>query len=287
MSTQYSAAPARRRRFRRGSFGLRACALSVPLWVCVSSIVLAQVAEPVLDLCGCAAVPPCPKDETGWLVLDTNANCSYGHFLASDESTWPPGTTYNEFGSSYLRIRQPESGVMVFDSFTFDSDPGPPIKDRLLFQPNANRTALTLLVKGDVQLGTTPNAWVMPVWAGHGLDGADGGAGGIGGHGGFAGGQGKITFRNGDKYEGEFEKGWAQGTGKYMYTDGRIYQGEVSYNRIEGRGVCTWPDGRRYEGEYVKNYKEGHGIYYWPDGSKYDGQWKEGKQHGAGTFTNE
>ena len=39
-------------------------------------------------------------------------------------------------------------------------------------------------------------------------------------------GVGKMTYDNGDMYEGEWEKGVRQGTGKMIYANGETYEGE-------------------------------------------------------------
>ena len=52
------------------------------------------------DVCGCEGSP------------------SLGDFDSTDESTWPPGTSWSGSNSPYIGIPLPEDGVLVFDSFS-------------------------------------------------------------------------------------------------------------------------------------------------------------------------
>lgn len=101
---------------------------------------------------------------------------------------------------------------------------------------------------------------------------------------------GHGTFRAGGAlagmvYEGQFLNDKMHGTGSCVFADGRKYEGEWVEGHIEGRGVMTWKNGSTYDGEYVKDTKHGQGIFTWPDGRKHDGEWRDGKQEGIGVAT--
>lgn len=74
-------------------------------------------------------------------------------------------------------------------------------------------------------------------------------------------GYGEYTFENGEKYEGEFEKGLRNGSGEYHYSDGSIYRGEwlndkkmgfgsYKYGNIEING--QWEDDKFISGFAIK-----------------------------------
>lgn len=101
---------------------------------------------------------------------------------------------------------------------------------------------------------------------------------------------GHGTFRAGGAlagmvYEGQFFHDKMHGEGRCVFADGRKYEGQWSEGHIEGTGKMTWPNGSEYFGEYVKDTKHGQGTFKWPDGRKHEGEWKDGKQEGLGVAT--
>jgi hypothetical protein len=94
-------------------------------------------------------------------------------------------------------------------------------------------------------------------------------------------GKGKLSFKNGDKYEGYFVNGNMEGKGVYYYTQDHLnrekYEGDFIKNKKEGRGVLSYNCStgfcyERYEGEFKNDKIEGKGIYYYPNGDKYEGE---------------
>ena len=119
---------------------------------------------------------------------------------------------------------------------------------------------------------------------------------------------GKVTYPNGDKYEGEFSNGKRSGHGNYLHTNGDKYVGDHKNDNPHGKGTYTWVggevyvgdykngvaegkgtlkfvDGDTYEGEFKQDKKHGFGTYQYADGSKYVGEYKFGEMHGQGTYT--
>ena len=41
------------------------------------------------------------------------------------------------------------------------------------------------------------------------------------------------------------------GYGVYTWKNGRKFEGNFEYNKRSGRGIQTWPDGRVYDGEWL------------------------------------
>ena len=98
-------------------------------------------------------------------------------------------------------------------------------------------------------------------------------------------GQGVITFKNGEKWDGEFKDGEPyNGYGVYVYHDGEKYVGEWKNGKRNGQGTFTFPDGSKYIGEFKDNEYNGQGTYTWSDGAKYIGEYKDGKQNGKGVL---
>ena len=68
---------------------------------------------------------------------------------------------------------------------------------------------------------------------------------------GKADGRGKLSFANGDVYEGEFKAGRMEGYGKMLYADGDSYEGDWKSDEHHGKGKYTFPPPSiaYYEGE--------------------------------------
>jgi hypothetical protein len=54
---------------------------------------------------------------------------------------------------------------------------------------------------------------------------------------------GKIKYKNGDLYDGEFKKGLKDGSGIYKFKPGlRVYQGEFKNDLMQGIGKMEFDD---------------------------------------------
>lgn len=72
-------------------------------------------------------------------------------------------------------------------------------------------------------------------------------------------GQGKITFENGDVYEGTFKNGIFDGKGTFTATDGWTYVGEFKQGQADGQGKLTTKTKTVYEGTFKQ------GIFQYED----------------------
>ena len=120
-------------------------------------------------------------------------------------------------------------------------------------------------------------------------------------------GRGRLIFRKGDYFEGEFKNNKANGFGKYVNINGEIYIGNWVNDKQEGKGELIlkngsryigefkngmengkgkiiWNDSSFYEGDFVDNNFEGYGIYMMRNKKNYIGQWKMGQMNGFGIF---
>ncbi|CAO2590241.1 MORN repeat-containing protein 1 [Lemmus lemmus] len=105
-------------------------------------------------------------------------------------------------------------------------------------------------------------------------------------------GHGKLLFKDGSYYEGEFVDGeitgegyqhWAwSGQGFLEDQDGQVYQGSFHDNKRHGRGQMIFKNGDKYEGDWVRDQRQGHGVLCCADGSTYEGQWHSDVFSGLG-----
>ena len=60
----------------------------------------------------------------------------------------------------------------------------------------------------------------------------------------------KITYSNGDVYEGTFKNDMRNGQGTYTFANGERYVGSFRDNQLSGEGTYTWPSGKTYTGRF-------------------------------------
>lgn len=101
-------------------------------------------------------------------------------------------------------------------------------------------------------------------------------------------GKGKITFADGDTYNGEFKDDLRNGYGVFIGKNGDKYEGYYKDGKQNGKGKEIFADGETYEGEYKEGLRNGYGVYVWKNGNRYEGFWKDDKINGKGkkTFVN-
>ena len=100
-----------------------------------------------------------------------------------------------------------------------------------------------------------------------------------------------VSFSNGDKLSGHFDKGKIAGTATYTYANGDRYTGELSELRdlggnfrITGNGTYLFLNGSRYVGYMLEGKFKGRGTLYYPNGDKYEGEFREDQLNGLGTI---
>lgn len=97
-------------------------------------------------------------------------------------------------------------------------------------------------------------------------------------------GPGRMSWSNGDQYDGEFLAGLMHGKGTFISTYSGTYKGDYVRGRMEGRGLFTYPDGSHYEGELAGNQFHGKGRLVYPGGNSYQGDFENNKMHGSGKW---
>ncbi len=101
---------------------------------------------------------------------------------------------------------------------------------------------------------------------------------------------GKIRYKDGSNFIGEFQKGKKHGKGTMVFGSksnkaGDKYVGEYREGKKDGQGIFTFSDGEKYDGEWKNDKRNGIGKNVWANGSMYIGEWKSNKQNGFGTFS--
>jgi len=106
----------------------------------------------------------------------------------------------------------------------------------------------------------------------------------IGGYLAFLNGKGKMTYVNGDIYEGDWVDNKRNGKGKYTYFDNdsvKEYEGDWADDERTGKGKETLFNGDIYEGDFVDGERNGKGKYTSAEnGYVIEGDFKNGEPNG-------
>jgi hypothetical protein len=98
-------------------------------------------------------------------------------------------------------------------------------------------------------------------------------------------GYGKMTFPDGETYQGEFCKGVTQGQGVYIDQEGNRYMGDFNSNgEMHGLGHWNYSYGDEFEGNFSHGQKHGYGRFKSVDGREYTGMYKQNSRHGHGVL---
>ncbi|XP_027254307.2 MORN repeat-containing protein 1 isoform X3 [Cricetulus griseus] len=88
------------------------------------------------------------------------------------------------------------------------------------------------------------------------------------------------------RYEGEWKGGKKHGHGKLLFKDGSYYEGEFVDGEITGEGYQYWAwSGNTYSGQFVLGEPQGHGIMKYKAGGFYEGELLQGLREGTVTST--
>ena len=90
----------------------------------------------------------------------------------------------------------------------------------------------------------------------------------------------KLTFENGNVYEGETANGESSGRmiphgkGKFVFSYGEVYEGDFVKGKANGKGKFTTRESV-YEGDFKDGVKHGKGTYT-DNGCTFEGEFVEG-----------
>ena len=98
-------------------------------------------------------------------------------------------------------------------------------------------------------------------------------------------GSGKITWANGDVYDGTLVKGLRQGKGLFIWAHGQRFEGDWVQDTPSGKGKMYFANGNRYEGDVVAGIPQGMGRMQYASGDDYSGRFNAGVPDGRGLYT--
>lgn len=90
-------------------------------------------------------------------------------------------------------------------------------------------------------------------------------------------GTGTYVFKNGDRYEGQWQAGQPHGQGIYYFASKERYEGTFKFGKFDGQGTMYYPDNAYYTGGWKDNKKEGRGRLVYRNGRVDEGIWVAGK----------
>ena len=88
-------------------------------------------------------------------------------------------------------------------------------------------------------------------------------------------GYGKLRWRNGDCFVGDWLSGQQDGNGTFIYSedsDLQRYTGDWKNGSMSGNGSLEWKNENQYIGEFQGGQMTGNGKFYWPNGQIYTGK---------------
>ncbi len=95
-------------------------------------------------------------------------------------------------------------------------------------------------------------------------------------------GNGAFVWANGQRYEGEWKDDTPHGKGKLQFANGNRYEGDVNAGIAEGMGRMQYASGDIYIGRLLAGVPNGRGAYTWKNGQVFDGEWKAERPNGNG-----
>lgn len=98
-------------------------------------------------------------------------------------------------------------------------------------------------------------------------------------------GYGRITYSNGDSYEGFWANDRYEGKGLYIWKDRGSYEGDFEAGKMHGVGKRVYQSGNVYNGQFADGKKQGTGEMAYKNGDHYEGEWADDCMHGTGTYT--
>ena len=88
----------------------------------------------------------------------------------------------------------------------------------------------------------------------------------------------KIIQYSNAKYVGKVnKKGQENGKGKMIWKNGDVYEGDWKNGKRTGKGKLTWKNGDKYEGYFKNDELDGEGTLEYSNGDIEVGIWKNGE----------
>jgi hypothetical protein len=95
-------------------------------------------------------------------------------------------------------------------------------------------------------------------------------------------GQGTIVWANGQRYSGDWVQDKPTGRAKINFANGNVYEGQVLNGMPQGAGQMLYASGDKFDGQFKNGEPDERGVYEWQNGQRYDGAWVNGRPSGQG-----
>jgi len=95
-------------------------------------------------------------------------------------------------------------------------------------------------------------------------------------------GKGVFTWANGQRYSGEWANDQPAGQGQLQFSGGNQYEGSISNGQPQGQGRMRYASGDTFSGQFNAGIPEGRGLYLWKNGQQLEGGWKNQQLNGQG-----
>ena len=96
-----------------------------------------------------------------------------------------------------------------------------------------------------------------------------------------------VNDINGNVYTGFVVNGIYEGQGKMTYANGETYEGDWRLGKRNGKGILRYKNGKiKYDGEWKEDKRHGYGSSYGIIGNRYEGFFSNDKNFGKGTYYN-
>ena len=97
-------------------------------------------------------------------------------------------------------------------------------------------------------------------------------------------GQGEFTWANGQRYRGTWVNDVPQGKGSLNFASGNQYDGDVAQGLPHGTGRMVYASGDSFQGRFIQGKPDGSGTYRWANGQSYEGPWSNDQPNGKGVL---
>jgi hypothetical protein len=91
-----------------------------------------------------------------------------------------------------------------------------------------------------------------------------------------------FTYANGDVYYGSFVNNKKSGFGKIVFKDGSTYIGNFKEDQYSGEAIYTDVNGELFAGYFIQGKKDGIGYCKYSDGATFAGVYYDNKANGSG-----
>ena len=95
-------------------------------------------------------------------------------------------------------------------------------------------------------------------------------------------GQGEFVWANGQRFRGDWVQDVPHGKGSVKFATGNQYDGDIAQGEPHGEGRMVFASGDSFQGRFVKGKPEGQGTYRWTSGQTYEGPWSRDNPNGTG-----